>query len=141
MGWEVGYFVWGAISDRRPSMTDRPLATYAALCLVGLPLAATTMIAAPVAAVVLFFWSMFVASGFVVVALRAGAKTYGEHQASMVAGIAAGSWSALNALLLPMLGRWFDAKLYSLTFAMVAVLPVFGTLAWWLLKILAHPLG
>jgi len=133
LGWEVGYFVWGAISDRNPWMTDRPLSTYAALSVVGLPLAGATMIASPVAAVVLFFWSMFVASGFVVVALRAGAKTYAEHQASMVAGIAAGSWSALNAILLPMLGRWFDEKLYATTFLMVALAPVAGTLAWWMI--------
>jgi MFS transporter, ACS family, hexuronate transporter len=130
LGWEVGYFVWGAISDRNPSMTDWPLMTYAMLSVLGLPLAVATSVTSPVAAVVLFFWSMFVASGFVVVALRAGAKTYEQGQASMVAGIAAGSWSALVAILLPVLGEWFDQKQYATTFIVVAVMPMLGTLAW-----------
>ena len=134
LGWEVGYFVWGAVLDRRPLMTERPLPTYVLLSIVGLPLAATTLITSPVAAVALFFWAMFVASGFVVLALRAGAKTYAGHQASMVAGIAAGSWSALNALLLPGLGRWFDQKLYGTTFVVVALAPALGTFAWWMVN-------
>ena len=45
LGWEVGYFVWGAISDRNPSMTDWPLSTYAMLSVLGLPLAARIAVA------------------------------------------------------------------------------------------------
>jgi len=81
----------------------------------------------------LFFWAMFIASGFIVVSLRSGAGMYPPGQSSMVAGIAAGSWSALVAIILPELGDWFDQKLYTQTFVVVSLMPVLGTFAWWLL--------
>jgi hypothetical protein len=65
--------------------------------------------------------------------LRSGARSYPEGQTSLVAGMAAGSWSALVAAILPILGAWFDQKLYAQTFVVVAAMPVIGTFAWWLL--------
>jgi hypothetical protein len=86
-----------------------------------------------VAALALFFWAMFTVAGFVVIGLRAGAKSYPPGQTSMVAGMAAGTWSAIVALLLPLLGAWFDRKLYTQTYVMISLMPVLGTLSWWLL--------
>ncbi len=134
LGWEVGYFFWGWILDRSPHIKTNPLRAYMMLTVLGFPLAAVTMTASPILAVVFFFWAMFVASGFVVIGLRSGAATYAENQASMVAGIAAGSWSALVAILLPVLGEWFDQKQYSMTFVVVSLMPILGTFAWWLLQ-------
>ena len=134
LGWEVGYFFWGWLSDRYPQTKTSPLGIYALFTVLGFPLAAVTMTHSPVAAVAMFFWAMFVASGFVVVGLRSSAMTYADHQASMVAGIAAGSWSALVGVMLPILGGWFDQKLYTMTFVVVSVMPVMGTFAWWLLN-------
>ena len=51
----------------------------------------------------------------------------------MVAGMAAGSWSALVAVLLPVLGGWFDQQRYATTFIVVSLMPVLGTFCWWLL--------
>lgn len=133
LGWEVGYFFWGWASDRYATEKDRPLGLYVLLTVLGLPLAGVTWMTTPVGAMLVFFWSMFVTAGFIVVGLRSGARAYPEGQRSMVAGMAAGSWSALVALLLPVLGAWFDQKLYTQSFVFVAVLPVVGTSAWWLL--------
>ena len=69
------------------------------------------------------FWAMFVAAGFVVVSLRASALAYPKEQTALVAGIAAGSWSALVAIILPMLGGMFDAGRYDVAFYIVSSAP------------------
>jgi MFS-type transporter involved in bile tolerance (Atg22 family) len=103
------------------------------LAALGLPLGVVTLLRSPLLAVVMFFWSMFVAAGFVVLGLRAGARAYPPGQTSMVAGLAAGAWSALVALLLPVLGRWFDQQRYSEVFGLVCLIPIAGTALWlWL---------
>jgi ACS family hexuronate transporter-like MFS transporter len=79
---------------------------------------------------IVFFWSMFVAAGFIVVALRAASRAYPAAQSSMVAGLGAGTWSALVAMLLPLLGRWFDQQRYTETFLLVTLVPVVGTALW-----------
>lgn len=133
LGWEVGYFFWGWMSDKFAAQTEYPLGFYLLLTVLGLPLAAVTWTASPIIASLVFFWAMFVTAGFIVIGLRSGARMYPEGQTSLVAGMAAGSWSALVAVLLPVLGGWFDQKLYAQTFAVVAGMPVLGTFAWWLL--------
>jgi len=133
LGWEVGYFFWGWISDKFAAQVEYPLGFYVLLTVLGFPLAAATYTTSPVGASLLFFWAMFVTAGFIVIGLRSGARAYPASQSSMVAGIAAGSWSALVAAILPLLGRWFDQKLYEQTFTLVALMPVVGTFAWWLL--------
>jgi ACS family hexuronate transporter-like MFS transporter len=133
LGWEVGYFFWGWASDKFATEKDRPLGFYLLLTLFSLPLASVTYMKTPLTAMLVFFWAMFVSAGFIVVGLRAGARAYPEGQRSMVAGMAAGSWSALVAVILPILGGWFDQELYTQTFVVVALMPVVGTSAWWLL--------
>lgn len=132
LGWEVGYFTWGWISDRW-QVDRRPLPVYGALALLSLPLAAVTMTGGVALVMALFFWAMFVAAGFIVVALRAAARAYPRQQTAMVAGIAAGSWSALVAVLLPLLGEWFDRRLYQQTFLLVSLMPAAGAAACWAL--------
>jgi len=124
---------WGWISDKFAAQVEYPLGFYVLLTVLGFPLAAATYTTSPVGASLLFFWAMFVTAGFIVIGLRSGARAYPASQSSMVAGIAAGSWSALVAAILPLLGRWFDQKLYEQTFTLVALMPVVGTFAWWLL--------
>lgn len=136
LGWEVGYFFWGWISDRFPARVERPLGLYALLTVLGFPLATVTLTSSPIIAVLLFFGAMFVTAGFIVVGLRSGARMYPKEQTSMVAGMAAGSWSALVALILPALGGWFDQQRYGTTFVVVSLMPVLGTLSWWGLSLL-----
>ncbi len=70
-----------------------------------------------------------------VVTLRTAALAYPPHQRSMAAGIASSSFSATVAILLPVCGRFFDAHRYQSAFTMVAVLPLIGTLIWWILPV------
>ena len=69
------------------------------------------------------------------VALRAASRAYPPGQSALVAGLGAGTWSALVAALLPLLGRWFDQQRYTETFLLVTLIPVVGTVLWlWLTK-------
>ena len=134
-GWEAGYFFWGWAADRYASAENRPAGLFVLLTILQLPLAVVTWITSPAVVMIVFFWSMFVAAGFIVVALRAAARDYPAGQTSMVAGLGAGTWSALVAVLLPLLGRWFDQQRYTETFLLVTLVPVVGTVLWlWLTR-------
>lgn len=133
LGWEVGYFFWGWASDRFALNNPRPVRLFVLLTVMSLPLAAVTWMTSVTGVMTLFFWAMFVTAGFIVVGLRAGALSYPAGQTSMVAGLAAGTWSALVAVIIPVLGRWFDQQLYTQTFVLVSLMPVVGTTAYLLL--------
>ena len=134
-GWEAGYFFWGWAADRYASGQNRPAGMFILLTILGMPLGAVTWLRSPLTVVLLFFWSMFIAAGFIVVALRAAARAYPAGQMAMVAGLGAGTWSALVAIMLPMLGRWFDQQRYTETFLLVMLVPVMGTSLWlWLTR-------
>lgn len=130
LGWEVGYFFWGWITDRFAARDARPTRLFYLLAVLSLPTAAITQTPGSAAVLALMFWTMFVASGFVVVALRAATLTYPKEQTALVAGIGAGSWSAIVALVLPWLGRLFDEKAYDQAFLAVALFPVLGVVLW-----------
>jgi MFS transporter, ACS family, hexuronate transporter len=134
-GWEAGYFFWGWAADRYASGQNRPAGMFVLLTILQLPLAVVTWITSPALVMMVFFWSMFIAAGFIVVALRAAARAYPAGQSSMVAGLGAGTWSALVAALLPLLGRWFDQQRYTETFFLVTLVPMVGTALWlWLTR-------
>jgi len=134
-GWEVGYFIWGWVADRYASGKNRPAGLLVLLAILALPLSMVTWLTSPVLTVAMFFLSMFAASGFVVVALRVAALAYPAGQTSMVAGLGAGTWSALVAAFLPLLGRWFDQGRYTETFVFVSLFPAVGTSLWlWLTR-------
>jgi len=51
----------------------------------------------------------------------------------MVAGIGSGSWGAVQAVIQPVYGAWFDRHWYTATFISMSLLPLVGTLLWlWL---------
>jgi ACS family hexuronate transporter-like MFS transporter len=131
LGWEVGYFFWGWVADRYAAV--RPLVWFSLLSVMGLPLAFVTGIAGSAAALAVFSWAMFTSGGYLVLSLRTAARTYPKEQTALVAGIGAGAWSALVALVMPVLGRWFDQREYALAFAAVSLAPFAGTTLWWAL--------
>jgi ACS family hexuronate transporter-like MFS transporter len=135
LGWEIGYFFWGWVADRYAANEDRPVRIFVLLTILALPVAGMTLTRSWVVVVALFFWSTFVADGFVVMSLRVGARIYPPDRTAMVAGIGSGAWSAVQAIILPVYGRWFDRGWYTATFVSMSLLPVIGTLLWlWLSK-------
>jgi ACS family hexuronate transporter-like MFS transporter len=130
LGWEIGYFFWGWAADRWASAP--PVRLFVLLTAMGLPLAFTTHLVAAPAVLAIFFWTMFVSGGTLVLSLRTAALTYPREQTALVAGIGAGAWSAMVAALLPVLGRWFDQQRYTTAFVFVSLIPLAGTALWWL---------
>jgi MFS transporter, ACS family, hexuronate transporter len=134
LGWEIGYFFWGWVADRFAPGNPRPVWLFLLLSALATPLCVVTLWPLVSIALALFFWAMFVAAGFLVLSLRTGALSYPRAQTALVAGIGAGAWSAIIAILLPLLGAWFDASRYRETFLLVGLLPVAGVLLWYLLS-------
>lgn len=132
-GWELGYFFWGWAADRFAGGKTRPIAMFFLLAICCLPIAAVPWSNSPAIVLVLFFWSMFVTGGVQMLALRTGAGTYPREKTALVGGTASGAWSAVAAVLLPILGRWFDQQRFAEIFWLVAAMPLVGTTLWlWL---------
>jgi ACS family hexuronate transporter-like MFS transporter len=136
VGWEAGYFFWGWVADRYVAdMPDRqrPARIFVLLTLLSFPVALITLTDSLAVVLALLFWATFVADGFVVLSLRVGTRIYPKDRTAMVAGIGSGSWSAVQALVLPMYGRLVDLQLYNIIFISMSVLPLIGTALWfWL---------
>ncbi len=130
LGWEIGYFFWGWFIDRFATGNARPAWLLWSLALLGLPLVSVPLFHNATAVLGLMFWSMFIASGYVVGSLRTSALVYPREQTGLVAGIGAGSWSLIVALVLPSLGVMFDRRHYANVFLFTAIVPVIGTLCW-----------
>jgi ACS family hexuronate transporter-like MFS transporter len=140
LGWEIGYFFWGWFADRFAAENARPSWLFFSFAVLGLPFIAVPWLRSSAAVLAVMSWAMFVASGFVVVALRTSAMAYPKEQTGLVAGIGAGSWSALVAMVLPSLGHMFDLKHYANAFLFVGLIPVLGTLCWWVFTLPEHVL-
>jgi ACS family hexuronate transporter-like MFS transporter len=137
LGWELGYFFWGWAADRFANV-DRPVGMFLLLAICAVPVAVIPYTASEAAVLALLFWSMFVTGGFQMVALRTGARAYPRERTALVGGIASGAWSAVAAVVLPVLGRWFDERQFASIFWSIALLPMLGVALWmWLSKIQA----
>jgi len=134
LGWEVGYFFWGWLVDRTARTEEAGpggVAKYmVVLTLLSLPLAAARTLPGVAFALTLFVLATFAASGFVIVGLAYATRVFSIHDAGLIAGIGAGSWSAVVAVLMPVFGRLFDRHAYTPAFALAAAIPVVGLLAW-----------
>jgi MFS transporter, ACS family, hexuronate transporter len=135
VGWEIGYFFWGWVADRWAANTSRPKNIFLLLTVLSLPIAFVTMTRSVPVTIAVFFWSTFIADGFVVMSLRVGSRIFPATQSGMVAGIGSGSWGAVQLLILPLYGQWFDYGWHTWCFVSMALLPAVGTLFWlWLSK-------
>ena len=130
LGWGLGYYFWGWIADRYVRDDQRPVRLYLLLAALGLPLALVTATNSEIAVLALFFWGMFIAVGFITLSLHVAARAYPGDQTGMVAGIGSGAWGAIQALVLPVYGRWFDLKLYGAAFVSMTIVPLVGTAIW-----------
>jgi len=132
-GWELGYFFWGWAADRFAPGHERPVKMFLLLSIAAVPVAAVPWTHSGPAVLLLFFWSMFITGGFQMLALRTGARTYPREQTALAGGTASGAWSAVAALLLPVLGHWFDQQRFAAISWLIAVTPLAGTGLWlWL---------
>jgi MFS transporter, ACS family, aldohexuronate transporter len=132
LGWELGYFFWGWVTDR--DRHDRDVRRrVAALALASLLLLVTPLVERVGLVVAALSCAMFVAAGFIITSIAYATRTFGTAQSGLLAGLGAGSWSALVAALMPLFGRLFDARRYDLAFAVAAVIPLGGAALWRLL--------
>jgi MFS transporter, ACS family, hexuronate transporter len=144
-GWEAGYLFWGRIADyrlRNATQSHRalppPTLIFAAFCLVGFLFVLTPLAALgphPIlVTMLLFFLIMFIGGGFVVLTLSDGMSLQPRRNSGLLAGVAISSWAFITGILIPVLGRFFDRGDYVLSFWLVAILPVLGTILWKMLR-------
>jgi len=136
LGWEVGYFVWGWATDRSVREGFAPIRVYrvltAAALLLILPLALTPHLDSFPWIMAMLFLAMFVAGGNVITTVSYATHIYTSANAGLIAGLAAGAWSALVALTMPYFGRLLDRGDYALAFWIATLCPAAG-FSFWLL--------
>jgi len=137
LGWEVGYFFWGWIIDRFcgagvsiPALRR----LFLLLTFLSLPLAAASRVTSFGAALALLFLAMFTSAGFIIGAVAYAASRYSMRHSGWIAGLGAGSWSAVNALVMPGIGRLFDLHSYDAAFGVAALFPIAGWGIWRILN-------
>jgi ACS family hexuronate transporter-like MFS transporter len=131
LGWEIGYFFWGWLSDRAGSdklpLLRRLLTVTAVL---SLPLALVPWAGSLPLALLLMFLSMFVAGGFIILTLAYATHVFSSAHSGLIAGLGAGAWSAAVALIMPVFGRLIDRGRWDIAFLLAALVPGIGFLLW-----------
>ena len=131
LGWEIGYFFWGWISDRfRRGGVISYRSVLLITMLMSLPLALTPYTNSVPLVMFELFFAMFVAAGFVILSIAYATDVFPPEDSGLIAGLGAGSWSAAVALAMPVFGRLFDQQRYELAFLIAALFPVAGFGLW-----------
>lgn len=134
LGWEVGYYAWGWWTDRTVARNGFTLTAYrrlfTLLAVLSLPLALTPSIPWFPAAMFAMFFAMFIAAGFIIGTVSYATSAFGGKNSAFLAGLGAGSWSAVIAAVMPVAGRLFDQQAYSAAFGMAAAIPLLGWAVW-----------
>jgi ACS family hexuronate transporter-like MFS transporter len=132
LGWETGYFFWGWLADRLPGEKKvaglgRLMGVTAAL---SLPLALVPWHRSFALAMFQMFVAMFLAGGFIILTVSYATHVYSTAHSGLLAGLGAGAWSALVALVMPLFGRLIDRARWDGAFLLAAVVPALGYLLW-----------
>jgi ACS family hexuronate transporter-like MFS transporter len=139
LGWEIGYFFWGWMADRQVAAGRTPYRRLmGAATLLGLPLALAPWVHTLWLVMPLLFLSMFAASGFIILTVGWASNVYSSGHAGLIAGLGAGAWSLMVALVMPVFGRLFDLARFDAGFALAAVFPVAGYATWLALNRIAR---
>jgi ACS family hexuronate transporter-like MFS transporter len=135
-GWEVGYFFWGFVIDR---LGPRFRSLMLVSLLLSLPLA--WMHSLSTGALVLgdMFLTMLGLSGFVVLSIAYATRAFPPGHSGLLAGIGAGSWGAIVALMMPWFGRMFDHSEYATAFRIATLFPIGGYFIWLALANFVRP--
>ncbi len=133
LGWEIGYFFWGWLADRRAAKGPFQRAFVRLLgvaAVLGLPLALAPWARSLWAVVALLFLSMFAASGFIILPVAWAARVFSTAHSGLIAGLGAGAWSLMVAIVMPVFGRLFDLARFDAGFALAAAFPIAGYATW-----------
>jgi ACS family hexuronate transporter-like MFS transporter len=133
LGWELGYFFWGWVTDRfaqaGASIPALRRLFFLAMCL-SLPLAFVARVESFYAALALMFTSMFMASAFIIGSVAYATCHYSMRHAGLIAGLGAGAWSAVIAVVMPVAGKLFDLHAFDAAFALATLFPIVGYWIW-----------
>jgi len=135
--WGIGYFFWGWAADRYAANNPRPVGMFMLLTAVSVTLGLVTMTTSATLAIALISLSTFIGGGFQMVALKVGSYAFPREQSAMMSGIASGSWSLVNFILLQAIGprsSLMDNQQWGAIFWIIALLPVVGIAAWLVLS-------
>lgn len=135
--WGIGYFFWGWAADRYAANNPRPVGMFMLLTVVSLALGLVTMTSSVPIAIGLISLSTFIGGGFQMVALKVGSYAFPREQSAMMSGIASGSWSLVNFLLLQAIGprsNLMDNQQWGTIFWIIALLPAAGVAVWLVLS-------
>ncbi len=135
LGWEAGYFFWGWMADRQVAAGRPPRVAFGRLlgaaALLSLPLALAPWARSLPVVMGLLFLSMFAASGFIILPVAWTARVYPASHSGLIAGLGAGAWSLMVAVVMPVFGHLFDLNRFDAGFALAAVFPAAGYVTWW----------
>jgi MFS transporter, ACS family, hexuronate transporter len=135
--WGIGYFFWGWAADRYAANNPRPVGMFLLLTIVSLTLGFVTMTSSVPLAIGLISLSTFIGGGFQMVALKVGSYAFPREQSAMMSGIASGSWSLVNFLLLQAIGprtSLMNNQQWEEIFWIIALLPAVGIAIWMVLS-------
>jgi ACS family hexuronate transporter-like MFS transporter len=134
--WGIGYFFWGWAADKFGATNRKPVGMFLVLTAASLTLGLTTWTTSVPIAIALISFSTFIGGGFQMVALKVGSFAFPREQAAMMSGIASGSWSLVNFILLRAIGSWsgwMNAGRWEEIFWLIAILPAIGITLWMVL--------
>ena len=138
LGWEIGYFLWGWVMDRMlaagvPRYVAARRLMFVAMWL-SLPLAAVPLMPWLWLVMAEMFLALFVTVGFVIPTVSYAMHLYTPANSGLIAGVGAGSYGGIVALLMPLFGRFFDQHRWEASFLVAALVPPLGYFAWVLLN-------
>ena len=136
--WGLGYFFWGWAADRYAANNPRPVGMMLLLTAVSVTFGLTTSTTSVPLAIALISLSTFIGGGFQMVALKVGSYAFPREQAAMMSGIASGSWSLVNFVLLQVIGgwwlNWMRDRRWEEIFWLIAIMPAAGVAVWLVLS-------
>jgi predicted MFS family arabinose efflux permease len=130
--WEAGYFGWGMILDRTGPRYKGLILT---ATLIGTPLFFVHSLPSGAAVLAAMWLEMFSCAGLVVLSVAYVSNEFPSSKAGLLAGLGAGAWGAVVALMMPWFGRMFDHSQYALAFQIAAIFPIAGYALWRILSV------